>query len=343
VRAAAPDRAGYAQPEAPPAPAARDIAQRLAELEVALAAIGTGVTELVRRLDAETQGVHSHIEAFRPDVNALFEQQQALGGALAGLAARLTVLELRQAVEPVTRLLRRASLRTQPLVSVVLPTADRTALLRRAIESVVAQSYPHWQLLIVDDGVSHDAGMVVESFADGRIHSMTSPAKGPCAARNLALSEARGELITYLDDDNIMDADWLRAVVWAFENRPDVEVLYGATIIDDVLRVNRQSSGALPTLVLQPWDRRELGSHNLADIGALAHRQGLPEAVFDESLREMGDWDFLLSLTATREPLVLPALSCFYTTDAPGRLSGGPTFDADRAAVMARAAALAER
>jgi hypothetical protein len=47
----------------------------------------------------------------------------------------------------------------------------------------------------------------------------------------------------------------------------------------------------------------------------------------------MGDWDLLLRLTADRDPLVLPAISCYYTTGAPSRLTGGPTGDADLATI----------
>jgi len=76
--------------------------------------------------------------------------------------------------------------------------------------------------------------------------------------------------------------------------------------------------------------------NNIADIGCIAHRAGLPEARFDESLREMGDWDLFLRLTRDAPPLALPAIACYYTTDAPNRLSSGPTFQADLAAVRSK-------
>jgi hypothetical protein len=62
----------------------------------------------------------------------------------------------------------------------------------------------------------------------------------------------------------------------------------------------------------------------------------LSEARFDESLREMGDWDLFLRLTREAPPLALPAVACFYTTDAPNRLSNGPTFEADQATVRSK-------
>ena len=86
------------------------------------------------------------------------------------------------------------------------------------------------------------------------------------------------------------------------------------------------------------FDRAALSEGNLADMGAIAHRAGLEGAWFDEALREMGDWDLLLRLTANTEPLVLPVVSHYYTTDAPHRLTHGPTHERDRATVLARAA-----
>ena len=56
--------------------------------------------------------------------------------------------------------------------------------------------------------------------------------------------------------------------------------------------------GAMPQTFLHEWSREALRRDNLADMGAIAHRAGLPGAWFDEALREMGDWDLLLRLTA---------------------------------------------
>ena len=79
-----------------------------------------------------------------------------------------------------------------------------------------------------------------------------------------------------------------------------------------------------------------MANRNIADIGCIGHRAGLTEGRFDEALREMGDWDLFLRLTSKRPPLALPAVACYYTTDAPNRLSHGPTFQADLAAVRAK-------
>lgn len=272
--------------------------------------------------------------------------------AAAWLKTRLGVDELQRRVDGMTpavstwaftNWIEQATLDRSPLISVVLPTRNRATLLPRAVASVRAQRYATWEIVLVDDASTDDTPAVVESLkaelGPDRLRSIRSLPGGVCAARNHALASARGSLIAYLDDDNTMHPLWLKAVAWAFVQRPDVDVLYGGIVVDDLLRVNRRDSGRLPSYHLFQFDRGHLASNNLADMGAIAHRHGLAEARFDETLREMGDWDLLIRLTREKAPLVLPAIACFYHTDSPNRLSGGPTAKADALRVRAKAQA----
>jgi glycosyltransferase involved in cell wall biosynthesis len=291
--------------------------------------------------------------AQRDDDERLSPRVAALESAVASLAAekrraddsaaQLAALERTVAdhgrqlhVRAVMDWIERATLTSGPLVSVVLPTRDRRELLPRAIDSVQQQSYGNWELLIVDDGSVDSTAEFLAGLAGERVRCFRHHGAGACAARNVALAQARGDLIAYLDDDNMMHPGWLKAVVWGFEQRPDANVLYGGYVVDDAWRINRKRSGDLPRLFFLPYDHHQVAHRSVADIGSIAHRAGLPEARFDESLREMGDWDLLLRLTRTAPPLELPAIACFYTTDAPHRLSHGPTFAADKAAVRAK-------
>lgn len=91
------------------------------------------------------------------------------------------------------------------LVSVLLPTHNRADLLPRAVNSVLAQTYKNIEILIVDDGSTDNTEQVVRSLMEQepRIRYFRQPAaKGACAARNVALREARGKFITALDDDD---------------------------------------------------------------------------------------------------------------------------------------------
>lgn len=275
------------------------------------------------------------------------------GHALGRLRERLGIGELQRRVGEVsmtvstwalTSWVEQAAVDPTPLVSIVLPTHNRAALLPRAVASVRAQVYPTWEIVLVDDGSTDDTPSVVaglqSELGPDRLRSLrVTRSRGACAARNLALSSAKGSLIAYLDDDNTMHPLWLKVVAWAFAQRPDVDVAYGGIVIDDLRRLNRRDTGALPSYHLSEFDRARLASTNLADMGAIAHRRGLAEARFDETLREMGDWDLLIRITSGKAPLVLPAVACFYHTGSPHRLSGGPTFEADGLRVRTRASA----
>lgn len=269
--------------------------------------------------------------ATRSDIRALGIHLDALEAKLDEGLLELTnwfaALERVQRIDSVSRWIRHATLHTQPLVSVVLPTANRPRQLRRALRSVMAQRYERFEVLVVDDGGHEDSRAVVDELGDPRIRWSSIPRAGVSAARNAALDLARGEIVAYLDDDNLMDPEWLYAVVWAFEQRPDNEVLYGAIVVDDVLRLRGESSGELPETYLEAWDREAIVE---PDMGCLAHRSGLREARFNEALSSYVDGDLFRRLTADRDPLVLPAVACYYTTDAPNRISVAARIAAER-------------
>jgi glycosyltransferase involved in cell wall biosynthesis len=259
-----------------------------------------------------------------------------LRSAMAAAEATLSVQERRLRVATVMDWIAQADVGLGPLVSVVLPTRSRASLLPRAIESILTQSYPRWELIVVDDASTDDTAAVLASFDDQRIRIYRGAGQGVGAARNLALDHAKGDLIAYVDDDNRMHPEWLKSVVWGFQQRSDVDVLYGAFVVDDPRRLLNEDYGDVPQLYFHGYDHDALAQDNIADIGAIAHRAGLPEARFDESLLEMADWDLLLRLTRDLAPLALPAVACYYSTDAPNRLSNGPTHGRDAETIRER-------
>ncbi len=221
------------------------------------------------------------------------------------------------------------------LISVVMPTRDRASLVARAYESVAAQTYRNWELVVVDDASVDDTRAVVEAIDDDRVRLHTGTACGVGAARNIGLDHSKGDYIAYLDDDNVMHPDWLKAVAWTFSQRPEVDVVYSGFVIDDPLRIDGGSAGGLPHLSFTPWDPRRAAREMVSDISAIAHRAGIG-ARFDETLRQMADWDLLLRMTKDKPPLALPFVACAYTTDAPDRLTFGPSYEADRNTIRVR-------
>lgn len=226
------------------------------------------------------------------------------------------------------------------LVTVVLPTRGvRLERLQQAVASVVGQRYSRWQLVVVVDEPGSAETVAAELPDDGRIEVVESPRPGVSAARNTGLDRARGDVIAYLDDDNVMLPLWLKGVAWASGRFPDADVFYGAEIID--VPSARLLPGTSPLLHLEPFDRRRLRDRNFLDQNAVAHRRSLAGAHYDESLTSHVDWDLLLRITADREPVMIPVVAASYRTDAPDRLTGSPESEITREVVRARADAMA--
>lgn len=90
---------------------------------------------------------------------------------------------------------------TAPIVSVVIPTYNRAQFLPSSIESVLEQSYPHIEILVIDDGSTDDTRKVLEPLQD-KIRYLTSDHQGAAHARNIGMKAASGKYIAFLDSDD---------------------------------------------------------------------------------------------------------------------------------------------
>jgi len=98
-----------------------------------------------------------------------------------------------------------------PFFSVVIPTHNRSDLLKRAIESVQKQTFENLEIIVVDDHSTDNTSSVVKSFSDSRIrYMMNSRKKGACGARNTGIYSAKGKWVAFLDDDDIWLSDKLK-------------------------------------------------------------------------------------------------------------------------------------
>ena len=193
----------------------------------------------------------------------------------------------------------------KPLVSVILPTRNRATLLPRAIRSVLDQTYAHWELLIVDDGSTDQTPAVIAEYeADPRVRPLRATGAGVAAARNLALAQAKGALIAYLDSDNAWQPEFLEIAAAHLLDR-DLDLVYAAIEADDGWR--RRYVGA-------EFDFDALAKRNYIDINVALHRRALYQARggCDESLRRMSDWDLVLRYCRGSRVGYAPFIGCVY-------------------------------
>jgi glycosyltransferase involved in cell wall biosynthesis len=124
----------------------------------------------------------------------------------------------------------------RPLISVITIFLDTERFIEEAIESVLAQTHGNWELLLVDDGSSDASTGIARRYAamhPGRIRYLEHPGHrnlGTGASRNLGLTESRGELVAFLDSDDVWLPQRLERQVAILRRRPDVAMVYGPTL-----------------------------------------------------------------------------------------------------------------
>ena len=117
-----------------------------------------------------------------------------------------------------------------PLVSVVVPVYNRAAYVGEAIESALAQTLPVHELIVVDDGSSDASVEVVERYARPELRVLHQAHAGIGAARNRGLAAATGELIAFLDSDDLWERDKLALQVAALRESEAVQLVFGQLI-----------------------------------------------------------------------------------------------------------------
>jgi glycosyltransferase involved in cell wall biosynthesis len=184
-----------------------------------------------------------------------------------------------------------------PLVSVIIPVYNGGRFLRAALESVFAQTYREFEVIVVDDGSVDDSGVIAQSFAEVRYIHQTN--QGVAAARNHGLEAARGEFFAFLDQDDLWTPDKLKLQVEYLLSRPDV----GYTLTQQRYFLDPG------TTKLPAWFRKELfdSVHTGWVLGTLVVRRTMFEQVgnFATGYSAANDSDWFFRAKAAEIPMAL--------------------------------------
>ena len=104
---------------------------------------------------------------------------------------------------------------TKPLVSVIMPVYNSEQFVGMAVQSVLEQTYKNFELIIIDDGSSDNSGAVCDEYAakDSRIKVIHKVNGGVCSGRNLGINICQGEYISFIDNDDVYEPNFLAKLV----------------------------------------------------------------------------------------------------------------------------------
>ncbi|MEM6844326.1 MAG: glycosyltransferase family A protein [Bacteroidota bacterium] len=148
----------------------------------------------------------------------------------------------------------------QPLVSVILPFYNAEATLHRAIESIVKQTFPNWELILVDNQSTDSSYLIAQHFAnkDNRIQIIDEPKSGVTFAFNAGLNHARGKYVARMDADDYSHPQRLEQQIYYLENHLGIDAVSGL--------VNYQAD--IPQAGMQhyvDWTNTLVSSEQIAD------------------------------------------------------------------------------
>lgn len=110
-----------------------------------------------------------------------------------------------------------------PLISCVIPTYNSERYLKEALESIFAQTYGPLEIIVADDGSADNTEALVSSYG-GQIRFIKQTTSGPAATRNLGLNAAQGELVAFLDADDLWHPEKLSRQMVHFQNDPELDL-----------------------------------------------------------------------------------------------------------------------
>lgn len=225
-------------------------------------------------------------------------------------------------------------LESKYLISVIMPTYNRKNVIKNAIESVINQTFLSYELIIIDDGSTDGTENFIKMeydslLKDKKIRYIKTMNNGVCKARNIGLNNSNGNIIAYLDSDNVWHNDYLEKMIYVLD-KSEKNSIYSAIKVHDNTRkliMVRESS----------FDRKRLLKGNFIDLNIFMHKKSLFENFggFDEELSRLVDWDLILRYTEDTEPYFLnEVLAEYFIDDSLNNISNTVNLEDNKEKIM---------
>ncbi len=192
-------------------------------------------------------------------------------------------------------------------VSAVITAYNSETFVKDAVESVLRQTLPVDEVVVVDDGSSDRTGEIVKQFAERGVRYLYQDNQGPGAARNCGVNETSGELIAFLDADDIWLKHKNQKQMECLLEHPDVALVSGFAWWWNVAKGVRKVSGELPKN--SSALKREILVHNVVGNPSmvLLRREALLDVgLFDANIQWGQDWELWIRLIDRYDVTIIP-------------------------------------
>ena len=208
------------------------------------------------------------------------------------------------------------NLKNKYYASIIMPTYNRKNVISEAIDSVLNQTFPNFELIIIDDGSDDGTEEFIKNkyvhyLNNGVIKYFKLNHAGVCAARNHGLTKTSGNIIAYLDSDNQWDPRFLEIMINALDKNTNAKCAYCGVKVNHNVKEYKH-------VLNKKFNRKKLLEQNFIDINSFINEKSLYDHYggFDEDLTRLVDWDLIIRYTKDNKPIHVKDVLVNYIIDA---------------------------
>lgn len=193
------------------------------------------------------------------------------------------------------------------LISIIIPTYNRAHIIGETLDSILAQTYTHWECIVVDDGSTDGTEDLMAEYMerDTRFRYYHRPAnkpKGPCSCRNYGFEQSRGAYVNFFDSDDLLKPEAFEKALNGFKQDTDAVIINSALIDFNTNTLHSRNRIYSENLLTDYF----IGEITFLVCGPLWRRNFLMQQnyLFDENIGNVDDWDFNLRMLYANPNLI---------------------------------------
>lgn len=193
------------------------------------------------------------------------------------------------------------------LISIIIPTYNRAHIIGETLDSILAQTYTHWECIVVDDGSTDGTVDLMAEYMERDIrfryyHRPAERPKGPCSCRNYGFEQSRGAYVNFFDSDDLLKPEAFEKALNGFKQDTDAVIINSALIDFNTKTLHSRNKIYSENLLTDYF----IGEITFLVCGPLWRRNFLMQQnyLFDENIGNVDDWDFNLRMLYANPNLI---------------------------------------